>query len=86
MIQTSVTVGPKSQVVIPKNVRKVADKIKVGKKVIVRPLSSSSVIIEAVSGNWTKETYGMHRDVWKGIDATKYLDSLRNEWEANRYQ
>lgn len=86
MIQTTVTVGPKTQVVIPKNVRKIAENIRAGKKVIVRPLSKSSVIIELVTGKWTKETYGMQKNVWKGIDASEYIDTLRKEWASSRFQ
>ena len=86
MSDSYVTVGPKSQVVIPKEVRKVALKIRPGKKVNVRPLTSSSVIIEAVSSNWTKETYGMHKEIWKGIDATDYINTIREEWTQTRNQ
>lgn len=86
MQTTYVTVGPKSQVVIPKNVRKVAEMIRPGKKVTVRPMSKSSVIIEVCPVSWTKETYGMHKDVWRGIDATDYINTLRNEWTESRYQ
>lgn len=83
MLDTYVIVGPKSQVVIPKDVRKVANKIRPGKKVIVKPISNSSVIIEVRPANWTKETYGMHKNIWQGIDASEYIRTLREEWEQN---
>ena len=83
MLDTYVIVGPKSQVVIPKNVRKIATKLRPGKKVMVRPISDSSVIIEVRPANWTKETYGMHKDIWQGIDASEYIRTLREEWEQN---
>lgn len=81
MQQNIVTVGPKSQVVIPKNVRKVVRGIKPGKKVVVRPLSEQSVIVEVPSTNWVEETYGMLKEEWKGVDATEYIRKLRDEWE-----
>lgn len=86
MLDTYVTVGPKSQVVIPKNVRKIATKLRPGKKVSVRPLSSESVIIEVKPASWTRHTYGMHKDIWQGIDATEYIRNLRKEWTQNRFQ
>lgn len=81
MQQNVVTVGPKSQVVIPKNVRKVVRGIKPGKKVVVRPLNEQSVIVEVPSTNWVEETYGMLKKEWKGVDATEYIRRLRDEWE-----
>lgn len=80
MQQVMVTIGPKSQVVIPKKVRDVVPAFRPGKKVIVRPLNEHSVIVEASSKDWVLETYGMHKKVWKGIDATAYIRSLREEW------
>lgn len=86
MLNTYVTVGPKSQVVIPKDVRKIASKIRPGKKVMVRPISDSSVIIEVRPTSWTKETYGMHKDIWREVDAVEYIRNLRKEWTQNRLQ
>lgn len=86
MLETYVTVGPKSQVVIPKKVRKIASKLRPGKKVLVRPLSANAVMIEVKPTSWTKETYGMHKDIWQGIEATEYIHNLRKEWMQNRYQ
>ncbi len=86
MLDTYVTVGPKSQVVIPKNVRKISSKIRPGRKVIVRAISDSSVIIEVKSANWAKETYGMHKDIWQGIDAVEYIRNLRKEWIQSHLQ
>ena len=86
MLDTYVTVGPKSQVVIPKKVRQIATKLRPGKKVLVRPLTPYSVIIEAKPANWTKETYGMHKSIWQGVDAVEYIRTLRKEWTQGHYQ
>ncbi len=86
MRDATVTVGPKSQVVIPKNVRIIADKIKPGRKVSVRALSKSSVIIEARPASWAKETYGMHKDIWKGVNAVSFINLLRQEWKQKLNQ
>ena len=80
-MQQIVTIGPKSQVVIPKNVRKLTPELTVGKKVTVRALSPKSVIIESVEKDWVASTYGMHKKVWQGVDATEYIRKLRDQWE-----
>ncbi|GAC1403142.1 MAG: hypothetical protein NVSMB52_17120 [Chloroflexota bacterium] len=28
-----------------------------------------------------KELHGLGREIWKGVDAQEYVDSLRNEWD-----
>jgi len=61
--QQTVTISPKSQVVIPKKVREVASELKPSKKVVVRALNSHSVIVEAPMKDWVGETYGIHGKV-----------------------
>lgn len=80
MQQYIVTVGPKSQVVIPKSVREVASELKPSKKVVVRALNSRSVIVEVPIKDWVEETYGIHERIWQNVDATDYIRKLRNEW------
>ena len=80
MQQTLVTIGPKSQVVIPKKVREIASEIRPSRKVVVRALNSHSVIVEIPTKDWVGETYGMHKKIWDGVDATSYIRKLRDEW------
>lgn len=80
-MQQIVIIGSKSQVVIPKSVRKLTPNLKPGKKVLVRSLSPQSVIVESVEENWVDSTFGMHKKVWQGVDATKYIKSLRDQWK-----
>lgn len=58
-METKVRVGPKYQVVIPTDARKVARKIKLGKIVTVTPLDDESVIVRALPENWVEETRGI---------------------------
>ena len=78
MQQILVTIGPKSQVVIPKNIREVMPELKPGRKVAVRSIDARSVIVEVLPKDWVAQTYGMHKNVWKGVDATYYIHKLRN--------
>ena len=81
MLDTYLTIGPKSQVVIPKNARKIAYKIKAGAKVRVVPVDDRTVMVSVKPKNWVEETYGMFKGMWKG-DATKLIRKLRDEdWE-----
>jgi len=81
--QTTVTIGPKSQVVIPKTVREIASELKPRKKVVVRALNSYSVIVEAPTKDWVGKTYGRHKKIWQNVDATEYIRRLREEWEKS---
>lgn len=81
MQQQTVIIGPKSQVVIPKSVRIIASELTPSKKVVVRALNSYSVIVEVPMKDWVGETYGMHKKIWDGIDATEYIRKLRDEWK-----
>ena len=81
-MQQIVTIGSKSQVVIPKEVRKLTPELKTGKKVRVRVLNPRAVIVEAVDQDWVSSAYGMHQKVWQGVDATEYIKKLRDQWEG----
>lgn len=77
-----VTIGPKYQVVIPKEVRKKIKNLKPGNKVgVYTPDEGKSITIEPNPQSWVDRTYGMMKDAWKGIDTTKYLEQLRSEWD-----
>jgi len=78
--QQTVIIGPKSQVVIPKEVREIASELKPSKKVVVRALNSRSVIVEVPMKDWVGETYGSLEKIWQNVDATDYIRKLRNEW------
>jgi|SRR3989304_1334185 len=76
-----VTVGTKYQVVIPKEVRRKIKDIKPGQQVKIYSEDESTITIKITPQDWIARTYGMMAEAWKGIDTTKYLNDLRNEWE-----
>lgn len=76
-----VTVGPKYQIVIPKAVREKIKDLKPGTKVIVKDVDKKTITIKKVEKSWLERTRGMMAKSWKGIDTTKYLEDLRNEWD-----
>lgn len=76
-----VTVGTKYQIVIPKDVRKKIKGLKPGDKVGIYSVDQETVTIKAEPKNWLERTRGIAKEAWKGIDTTKYLEDLRNEWD-----
>lgn len=75
-----VTIGTKYQIVIPKEIRKKIKGLKPGSKVTVKTLDDQTIAVRKAEQNWVKETRGIAKEAWKGIDTTKYLENLRNEW------
>lgn len=76
-----VTVGTKYQIVIPKEVRKKLKGLKPGNKVGLQAVDETTVTIKSEPKSWVERTRGIAKDAWKGIDTTKYLEELRNEWD-----
>lgn len=79
-----VTVGPKYQIVIPKEVRKKMKGITPGAKVSVSSDGKGGASIIPDPLDWVKRTRGIAKEAWKDIDTTKYLEELRNEWETKK--
>lgn len=75
-----VTVGSRYQIVIPKEIRKKVQ-VRPGDKVEVSAQDESTVKIKAEPKSWVERTRGIAKEAWKGIDTTKYLEELRNEWD-----
>ena len=73
---TIAKLSSKNQIVLPKEVRKKIKGLKPGKKVLVYPLSNTSVAIKVEEKSWTQATSGIMKNAWKGIDTTKYLNNL----------
>ena len=76
-----VTVGTKYQIVIPKEVRKKVKGLRPGSKVSVRLTDEATITVKTSSKNWVERTRGIAKKAWEGIDTTKYLENLRNEWD-----
>jgi len=75
-----VTVGPKYQVVLPKEVRKKLKNLKPGEKVKVYFQDENTVVVKTSPSNWIEETRGLAKKYWKKIDPIKELNKMRDEW------
>lgn len=82
MIQTS-TVSDKYQVVIPALIRRTMG-VKRGQQMSwVIPYGSYMPVamVGPEKVDWAKRLAGLGKGNWSGIDAQKYIDDFRNEWE-----
>lgn len=71
-------VGKKSQIVIPKEIRKTVG-ISEGDELIVY-VEGDRVILKVKPTNYSKRLKGLHKHVWKGIDPKKYVKGERESW------
>lgn len=77
-----VTIGPKYQIVIPKEIRKKVKGIKPGKKVgVYTHDEGKSITVELNPQGWVDRTYGLMKDAWKDIDPIAEVEKMRDEWE-----
>jgi len=74
----TVRISKKYQVVIPKQARD-ALKIERGDELIVS-IKEGQVIMKPKPKSYTKYMRGLHKNLWKGIDATKYVEKERKAW------
>jgi len=76
-MKTMVTLSSKNQIAIPKVARK---KLAIGPgDQLILDVEKDSLILKPKPKNYTKHLRGLHRFVWKGMDATEYV---RKEREA----
>ena len=76
-----VTIGPKYQIVIPKEVRRKMKGLRPGNKVGISLKDANTASIKTEPKSWVERTSGIAKEAWKDIDTTKYLEKLRNEWD-----
>lgn len=74
----SVKVSDKYQIAVPAQVRRQLG-IKPGDRLLV-DVRGNHVLLMPEPANYAEAMAGLHADVWKGIDSTKYLQDERNAW------
>lgn len=76
-----VTIGPKYQIVIPKEIRKKINGLKPGAKVNLSEHNGNKITLEPVHKTWAERTLGIAKEAWKDIDTTAELQKMKDEWE-----
>ena len=75
-----VTLSSKNQIVIPKSARK---KLAIGPgDQLILDVEKDSLILKAKPKSYVKHLRGLHRGVWRGVDATDYVKKERETWEG----
>lgn len=75
-----VTLSSKNQIVIPKSARKKLA-IEPGDQLIL-DVEKDSLILKAKPKSYAKHLRGLHRGIWRGVDATDYVKKERETWEG----
>jgi len=75
-----VTLSSKNQIVIPKSARKKLA-IEPGDQLIL-DVEKDSLILKAKPKSYVKHLRGLHRGIWRGVDATDYVKKERESWES----
>lgn len=76
-------VSKRNQTVVPAKIRR-ALRIKSGDQLSWRLIPSEKqpkILVEPKPKDWAQYTRGLGKKVWENIDADKYLQTLRQEWE-----
>jgi AbrB family looped-hinge helix DNA binding protein len=79
MPRRTVTVSSKYQVVIPKEVREALD-LHPDDQLLVG-IEDDKVVMHPRPRSYAKHLRGLHKEIWKGIDATEYVQKERESWE-----
>lgn len=76
-----VKIGPKYQVVIPKEIRQKIKGLQPGNKVSIHATGKDMLTIQTDPKSWLERTRGLMTEAWKDIDPIAQLEKGRNEWE-----
>ncbi|MBI1743098.1 AbrB/MazE/SpoVT family DNA-binding domain-containing protein [Candidatus Acetothermia bacterium] len=79
MSSGKITISSKYQVVIPKAVRKALG-LRPGDQLLVQ-LEDGKIVMRPRPQSYTKHLRGLHKNVWKGLEATEYVKRERESWE-----
>lgn len=76
---TSVRVGKRYQVVLPKKVRQRLD-LREGDVLLIE-VSRRGILLVPKPKSYTAHLSGLHREVWKNLDVDEYMARERKAWQ-----
>ena len=79
-----VRVSGKYQVVIPKSIREKIG-LEKGDELTVS-LEGNTIVLRVRPESFSEYTLGLHREVWKGTDASEYVEKERSSWKTHQQQ
>jgi AbrB family looped-hinge helix DNA binding protein len=77
-MSTSVILGKKCQIVIPKEIRSAAGIVE-GDELII-DVMDDRIVMRQKPRSYSKKLKGLHKAVWKGVDTAQYIDKERDSW------
>ena len=78
-MEVIVRISSKNQIVIPREARK-ALSLGAGDELLV-DIEEGRVVLYPRPKNYAKHLRGLHKEVWRGVDATRYVGEERKGWE-----
>jgi AbrB family looped-hinge helix DNA binding protein len=72
-------VSSKYQIVIPKKVRETLG-LQPGDRLLIAT-EGDKAVMRLCPRSYAEHMRGLHKEVWQGIDATKYVSEERKSWE-----
>lgn len=73
-----IKVSKKSQIVIPKEIRKLVH-LSEGDELMIN-VEGENIILKIKPKSYATRLKGLHKEVWKGIDPKKYIKEERDLW------
>ena len=78
-MKTVVTLSSKNQIAIPKSARK---RLAIGPgDQLILDVEKDSLVLKPRPKSYARHLRGLHRTVWRGLDATEYIRKERETWE-----
>jgi AbrB family looped-hinge helix DNA binding protein len=78
-VNRTVTIDDNSQVLLPDEIREALD-LQPGDELLVE-LEGRKVVLRPKSTGYARRLRGLHKEVWKEVDATEYVRQERESWE-----
>ncbi|HTZ17212.1 MAG TPA: AbrB/MazE/SpoVT family DNA-binding domain-containing protein [Dissulfurispiraceae bacterium] len=78
IMSLSVILGKKCQIVIPKEIRSAAG-IAEGDELIIDAVDDQ-IVLRQKPKSYSRKLKGLHKGLWKGTEASKYVDKERESW------
>lgn len=80
IIVKTVKLGSRCQMVLPADIRKKLN-LSEGDEIIIKAKKNTAVI-KLKPKNYADHLFGLHREVWKGVEPDKYVREERKKWEG----
>ncbi len=77
-VLTSVKVSKRYQIAVPAIARELLN-IKSGDRLLV-DIQDGIIVLMPEPNSYTQALAGLHKEVWEGVDAQKYVNEERSSW------